>query len=218
MHRGDSRASTALHQLRPAHARDAAPPAPALRPSARASAPPRRGSAPAAAPAMGAKREKGQPGRQLSGDAAAACAARITSFGRRQGRQERGLTFIQVWKVRSLTSRSFWRAPASSAQAGRRVRLSGVWQGPQQKPNVALHLQLADHGNAVVHPQEWLQHAQQRTLLQERLHVWGDGEVGCASSCQVRAQRGQVGTRRRCCHADGVSCRKRRNSNHKSQI
>lgn len=43
----------------------------------------------------------------------------------REGRQAAGraLTFIQVWKVRSLTSRSFWRAPASSAQGGRRASM-----------------------------------------------------------------------------------------------
>lgn len=43
--------------------------------------------------------------------------------------QASALTFIQVWKVRSLTSRSFCRAPASSAQCGMGVGPSECCRG-----------------------------------------------------------------------------------------
>lgn len=119
-----------------AGAPDAAPPEPARQPSARATVPPRRGRAPAGGPAArgrwAGREDRMGVGRGWRAERAGhrcrlECRLQITNNqnwtlgGHTQGPRRvqacaGPLTFIHVWHVRSFTSRSRCRAPASSAE------------------------------------------------------------------------------------------------------
>lgn len=89
--------------------------------------------------------------------------------------QASALTFIQVWKVRSLTSRSFCRAPASSAQCGMGVGPSECCRGGERRSVTAY---------VVTAGSECTTHTQ---LAAQRLCDAAHPAAGTAP-CQVRCQ------------------------------